>query len=486
MFDQLSLRLRVFLFFALIAAGGSVVAAGALWLGYRRLDDASGAGAFLLSWIVTSFGLLGLCAWIWLLFDENVAKPVLALATDLRARTLSDVSHDIDCLPARYLGDLAPAAQAAAMSLNDVKSQLDEEVERKTERLRADKARLEGLVRDLPGAVVLCNREHRIVLYNREAASLLKQVGEVGLDRNVLGMLSAAELKHAHDHLVDVPDDRSVTLHCATCDGQHRLRVQMRLVENGGANDGGIGYLLTLTSETPEAEYAAEATVGETTEFYDFRLFSGDARGIDDKRPLDALTFVVFDTETTGLLPDQGDEIVQIAAVRIVRGRMLKRETLDLLVNPERSIPESSTKIHGITEAMVADAPTIDIVGRQFHRYCENAVLVAHNAPFDMAFLKRHEPDIGATFDQPILDTILLSAILFGTTAQHSLDALAERLGIEIAEEDRHTARGDAIATAQALIRMIPMLQEAGFTTLGETVQEFRKHKRLIELPLRS
>ena len=95
-------------------------------------------------------------------------------------------------------------------------------------------------------------------------------------------------------------------------------------------------------------------------------------------------------------------------------------------------------------------------------------MLVAHNAPFDMAFLRRHEADICQRFDNPILDTVLASAVLFGQGESHSLDALASRFGIIIPEAARHTALGDAEATAQALVRMLPMLRARGFGTFGE------------------
>jgi DNA polymerase III subunit epsilon len=92
---------------------------------------------------------------------------------------------------------------------------------------------------------------------------------------------------------------------------------------------------------------------------YDFDLLGQERRGHVLKSGLDQLTYVVFDTETTGLLPHQGDEIVQIAAVRIVNGRGVDGEVFNTLVHPGRTIPPASTAVHGISDAMVADAPGV-------------------------------------------------------------------------------------------------------------------------------
>ncbi len=106
---------------------------------------------------------------------------------------------------------------------------------------------------------------------------------------------------------------------------------------------------------------------------------------------------------------------------------------------------------------------------------------MAHNAPFDMAFVRRHESDAGCRFDHPILDTVLLSAVLYGEAESHSLDALAHRLGITIAEEARHTAIGDAIATADALLKIIPALKSRQLDTFGAVLSEVRQHRRLLK-----
>ena len=213
---------------------------------------------------------------------------------------------------------------------------------------------------------------------------------------------------------------------------------------------------------------------------YDFELLSKERNAGVLETPLEDLIYVVFDTETTGLTPSM-DEIVQIAAVRVVNGRRVRREVFDTLVDPQRAIPQSSTDVHGITEDMVKGAPTIAEAGRRFHDFARGAVLIAHNAPFDMEFLRRHEKDIGASFDHPVLDTVLLSAVVYGQLEQHSLDALTARLGITIPEEARHTAIGDTVATADAFLKLMPMLQARGLRTFGDVLGEVRRHGRLLK-----
>ncbi|KGJ06113.1 DNA polymerase-3 subunit epsilon [Paracoccus halophilus] len=193
---------------------------------------------------------------------------------------------------------------------------------------------------------------------------------------------------------------------------------------------------------------------------------------------LGELTCVVFDTETTGL--DPSDRIVQIAGIRIMAGQPTG-ERFQTLVNPGRPIPPGSTQIHGITDAMVADAPDMTAALRAFQHFTEDAVLVAHNAPFDMGLLRAAATETGVAFPNRVLDTILLSAMVWGQAAPHGLDALAGRLGVTIPPELRHTAMGDAEATAQIFLRLIPALQAKGLTDLGAIRDEARRHRRLIE-----
>jgi DNA polymerase-3 subunit epsilon len=204
-------------------------------------------------------------------------------------------------------------------------------------------------------------------------------------------------------------------------------------------------------------------------DFYDFDLFSQAGQTPEvEARLLGELTFTVFDTETTGLDPRGGDEIISIGAVRVVNGRLLHTETIHQLVDPKRTIPGQSIKYHGISDEMVKGKPTIDKVLPYFYRFSQNTVLVAHNAAFDMRMLQMKEKATGIHFINPVLDTMHLSAVLHPSHRDHDLDAIAQRLGVSIAK--RHDALGDAITTGEVFLKMIPLLNKKGVYTLKDAL----------------
>lgn len=683
MLAKLSLRVRVFLLFAGLGMGAIAAMSVGMVLAYQRLATPESLNAFVQAGIVGAFGALGLVVWVWYLFDINVAKPIDLLAGALRARAHSDIDVTLDHSVARYLGDLAPAASAAAARLSETRNALAESVARETTRLAAEKARLEALLSDVPVGVLLCSGEHQLAFYNGTASDLMGHAP--GLDRRLFDHLREGPVLHAYARLLAAGDgDAASDLLCSTDDGARLLAARMRLLPDGGAKP---GYVLTLTDVTaalagtarreallaevfdrmrrpaanlqmllaalpavtglpPQLEQALQAEslalttavndlgrrddetrndnggltltrasdlfdglrarleaqgqaltltdppplllrcngfevvalfaalarrlagtgaepltlslaedgadallrlhwqgaplqvgkletwlneavdpampeitgssilLAHATEawpetqggeqavclavraarrtgprpkpvaravVYDFDLLGKERNAEIAETPLTDLTYVVFDTETTGLLPDQGDEIVQIAAVRIVNGRRVEGEVFDTLVNPGRPVPIASTEVHGITTAMVQGAPTPAEAVRAFHKFAEGAVLIAHNAPFDMAFLRRLEAAADCRFANPTLDTVLLSAVVFGQHEVHSLDALTHRLGITIPEEARHTAIGDTVATAQAFLKLLPMLQGRGLGHFGAVVAEVRRHGRLLK-----
>ena len=233
-------------------------------------------------------------------------------------------------------------------------------------------------------------------------------------------------------------------------------------------------WMLPISSTQSEAIQSQLKPTQERPEFFDFDLFrmTAQTHAMDDRKLTD-LTFTVFDTETTGLNPSQGDEIIQIGAVRVVNQKIVSNEYIDQLVDPCKPIPAITIPVHGISDDMVQGQPKITEVLPVFHQFAADTVIVAHNAAFDMRFLELKTPLTGLRFDQPVLDTLLLSAVVHPKQESHRLDALAERFGLVI--HGRHTAMGDAMVTAQVFLKLIPLLEAMGITTLGQAREAAQK-----------
>ena len=175
-----------------------------------------------------------------------------------------------------------------------------------------------------------------------------------------------------------------------------------------------------------------------------------------------------FDTETTGLELRRGDRVISIGACRVVNARLLASDVFDIRVDPGRPIPPASTAIHGLTDADVAGAPPLHVALPRFRDYIDAAVLLAHNAAFDLLAIQ--PADGGVTFDMPVLDTLLLSRALDEGIDGHDLDTLAERYGLRIPPGARHTALGDARVTAELWLALLPRLEARGFDTLEQVL----------------
>lgn len=167
-------------------------------------------------------------------------------------------------------------------------------------------------------------------------------------------------------------------------------------------------------------------------------------------------TFVVFDIETTGLSKET-ESITEIGAVKVVDGKIIDR--FSTFVNPERLIPAEITKLTGITNEMVADAPVITEILPKFLEFCQDAVLVAHNANFDTGFIRLNaERKCGIEVKNTVLDTLELSRSLLPELKKHKLDIICEQLGVSL--EGHHRAVNDAEATAEVFLKFIDMLVE--------------------------
>ena len=167
-------------------------------------------------------------------------------------------------------------------------------------------------------------------------------------------------------------------------------------------------------------------------------------------------TFVVFDIETTGLSKET-ESITEIGAVKVVDGKIIDR--FSTFVNPERPIPAEITKLTGITNEMVADAPVITEILPKFLEFCQDAVLVAHNANFDTGFIRLNaERKCGIEVKNTVLDTLELSRSLLPELKKHKLDIVCEQLDVSL--EGHHRAVNDAEATAEVFLKFIDMLVE--------------------------
>ena len=188
-------------------------------------------------------------------------------------------------------------------------------------------------------------------------------------------------------------------------------------------------------------------------------------------------TCVVFDIETTGFSPLK-NRIIEIGAVRVEEGRIVDK--FSSFVNPDVPIPFEIEKLTGINDNMVLDAPKIDRVLPEFLEFCRGAVMVAHNAGFDISFIKENARQQGLEFNPTVLDTVSLARVLLPNLNRFKLDTVAKELKINLA--NHHRAVDDAGATAEIFVRFIKMLKERdifGLSQLNElsrmTVEMIRK-----------
>ena len=174
-------------------------------------------------------------------------------------------------------------------------------------------------------------------------------------------------------------------------------------------------------------------------------------------------TYVVFDIETTGFSSVE-DKIIEIGAVKVRNGEIT--DTFSTFVNPGVPIPFEITNLTSITDEMVLDSPKIDVILPEFLSFCEGAVLVAHNAGFDVGFIEQNCKNLGLEGRFTYLDTVALARVLLPTLAKYKLNIVAKALGVSL--ENHHRAVDDAGATAEIFVKFIQMLKERDIFTLKD------------------
>jgi len=445
-----------------------------------RMLGATGDLPFLIALLLA--GVCGFCA-AWIVRGYFV--PLRAAAEGTTIARSGNPAHRLTAGGPAELLALIGTINALAHSHHAAIESTDARVAEAHADLVMEKNRFAVLLSALAQGVVVVNADERILLYNERARRLIARAapaarGYLGIGRPVRDALPDPGLGLALDELrsrsacgeADPIVDSLISL-----PGEKRIRMRAAPVADASATvpdappDGFILLLEEVAGDHPTSSYSERSVSGALIAcsgrpvYYDFDLFRVvSARGALDDLPLTELVYTVFDTETTGLKPAEGDEIIAIGAVRIVNRRIVPGETFDQLIDPRRPITSASTRIHGIDNTMLQGRPLIHQVLPQFHRFCADTILVGHNLAFDMRFLAEKEKATSIAFRQPLLDTLLLSAVLHPAQGDDRLEAIAHRFGIEVVA--RHDALGDAMLTAEIFLRMLPLLAEHGISTL--------------------
>ncbi|MBQ2282780.1 MAG: PolC-type DNA polymerase III [Agathobacter sp.] len=190
-------------------------------------------------------------------------------------------------------------------------------------------------------------------------------------------------------------------------------------------------------------------------------------------------SYVVFDIETTGFSPDK-NKIIEIGAVKVENGKIVDK--FSTFVNPKVPIPFRIEQLTSIRDDMVVNAPEIETVLPEFMEFCKDCIMVAHNADFDMSFIKKNCEDMGIPCSPTIIDTVALARVLLPNLNKFKLDNVAKALGVSL--ENHHRAVDDAGCTAEIFVKFIQMLKDRGVEGL-DGVNDLMNHsvENIMKMP---
>jgi DNA polymerase-3 subunit alpha (Gram-positive type) len=274
---------------------------------------------------------------------------------------------------------------------------------------------------------------------------------------------------------VDTSPQKRVELHCHTkmsdMDGVTEAKALVKRAYEWGhkaiaITDHGV------VQAFPEANHCFDAWGGCVPKDSDFKVLYGmEAYLVDDLKgmvtnakgqQMDG-SFVVFDIETTGFSP-LTCKIIEIGAVRVEGGQITDR--FSTFVNPRVPIPFRIEQLTSITDSMVEKAPGIEEVLPEFLKFCEGAVMVAHNAEFDMSFIIENCSQLGIPNDFTYVDTVGMARFLLPALNRFKLDTVAKAVGVSLAHH--HRAVDDAACTAEIFVKFVDMLKERDILDVDE------------------
>ena len=196
-------------------------------------------------------------------------------------------------------------------------------------------------------------------------------------------------------------------------------------------------------------------------------------------------SFVILDTETTGLEASMGDKIISLAALKIRNSLIQENEFLDELINPERDIPWESVKIHRITDEHVRGKPTLPELQSKINLFLKKSILIGHNIEFDKKFIYQDaaNSDLSKRMKKiTSIDTIYLTAALYPDLENYDLSYLCEHFNIRTNDQIRHSALGDCWITARLFLHLLNKAKEKNITTASGLLKLCNQGARLHHL----
>ena len=317
------------------------------------------------------------------------------------------------------------------------------------------------------------NEQRDELMEHLKKGNFIKIKGVTTMDKfdHEIGLSFLAGMKKIHDFTtprLDNSMEKRVELHCHTkmsdMDGVSDVKDIIKRAKSWGhkaiaITDHGAVQAFTdaYHSVSPEDDfkviYGVEAyLVDDLKEI----ITNSKNQSLDD-------SYVVFDLETTGFSPNTC-KIIEIGAVKVENGTITER--FSEFVNPQVPIPFKIEELTGIRDDMVMGAETIEEILPRFMEFCEGCVMIAHNAEFDMSFIRKNCMDLDIPCNHTVGDTVAMARILLPTLHRFKLDTVAKALKISL--ENHHRAVDDAECTAHIFVKFIEMLKERHIETLND------------------
>ena len=304
--------------------------------------------------------------------------------------------------------------------------------------------------------------------------AFIKVKGNAALDKydNDVAITNVVGIKKMNDFTVeriDTAPEKRVELHCHTkmsdMDGVTDVKELVKRAMKWGHK----AIAITDHGDVqafPDANHAVEGCDSDFKVIYGVEAYLVDDTKdiiVDSRNQSLDETYVVFDLETTGFSPEN-NKIIEIGAVKVEKGKIIDR--FSTFVNPQEPIPFRIEELTSINDSMVINAEVIEKILPKFIEFCKGAIMVAHNADFDMSFIKHNCKIQEIEFNPTIIDTVALARMLIPSLNRFKLDTVAKAVGVSL--DHHHRAVDDAECTAEIFVKFIEMLKKRDLDTLDK------------------